>query len=488
MVEGIQFAPGRSKAYKARTAVSDGLAKDLSFFLKQVQEKEPKDFVTVHREVDPEFELCGVVRKFQEQERYPVVYFEKVKGTKFPVVSNLFASRSRLAMAFGIGEENLLRDYIAKEDKRVQSKVVSDGPVKEKVVKGKNLDLGFLPHIVHCEKDAGPYITSGVSVFRDPDTGAYDTGIFRLQYAGKNKFRVLYGDYSKAMHVIRKHESKDKPTEMAFFIGHHPASVLTSQTKVPLGMDEFAVMGGLLGEPVELVECETVGLRVPAHAEIVIEGRILPNTREPEAPFGEYTWYYGLERMSHVLEVTAVTHRSNPIYHDIFSAHPDHNMAAKIQREAVVYKRIKLAVPTVKDVELPLSGNCRHTAYVSIRKDYDGQGKMASMAALAADPMIKLAVIADADIDVRNEQEVWWAVATRTQADRAITMVTESYIAELDPSAHNIRSRSERGSLNTKWAIDATMPVDQPFQQRADVPEKFWKQIDLQDYLGRKRG
>jgi 2,5-furandicarboxylate decarboxylase 1 len=459
------------------------LAKDLSYFLKQVQEEEPDAFVRVKKEVDPKFELCGVVRKLQEQKSYPVVYFEKVKGTKMPVVSNVFATKSRLAIAFGAREPFLLQDYMANEDKRLPSKMVSDGPVKENVVKGAKLDLGFLPHIVHCEKDAGPYVTSGVSVFRDPDTGAYDTGIFRLQYKGKNRFRVLYGDYSKAMHIIRKHEPKGKATEMAFFIGHHPASVLTSQTKVPLGVDEFSVMGGLLGEPVELVECETVDLRVPAYAEIVIEGRVLQGVREPEAPFGEYTWYYGLERMSHVLEVTAVTYRNNPIYHDIFSAHPDHNMAAKVQREAVVYKRIKLSVPSIKDVELPLSGNCRHVAYVSVKKFYDGQGKTASLAALASDPMIKLAVITDDDVDVRNEQEVWWAVATRTQADRAITIVPEAYVAELDPSAHNIRSRAERGSLNTKWAIDATKPVDQPFQERADVPEKVWKNIDLSRYL-----
>lgn len=459
------------------------MTKDLRYFLKEVEEKQPSDFIRVKKEVDPKFELCGVVRKFQEDGRYPMVYFEKVKGSKLPVVSNLFASKSRLALAFGARESHLLQDYIANEDKKIPSKMVSDGPVKANILTGDRLDLSILPKIVHCEKDAGPYVTSGVSVFKDPDTGAYDTGIFRIMHKGGNKLGVLYGDYSKAMHVVRKCEAKNQPTEVAFFIGHHPASTLTSQTKVPLGMDEFSVMGGLLGEPVELVQCETVDIRVPAYAEIVVEGRVLPNVREPEAPFGEYTWYYGLERMSHVLEVSAVTYRNDPIYHDIMSAHADHNMAAKTQREAVVYKRIKLAIPTIKDVVLPLSGTCRHIAYVSMKKDYDGQGKIASIATLAADPMIKLAVVVDDDINVHNEQDVWWAVSTRTQADRAITMVPESYIAELDPSAHSIRSRSERAALNTKWSIDATKPIDEPFQEKADVPEEIWKRINLNDYL-----
>ena len=218
---------------------------------------------------------------------------------------------------------------------------------------------------------------------------------------------------------------------MAFFVGHHPAATLTSQTKVPLGMDEFSVMGGLLGEPVELVQCETVDLRVPSDAEIVFEGKLIPNYRKQELRSESTHGTYGLEVMSRVLEITAITYRNNAIYHDIFSAHADHNMAAKVQREAVVYKRLKLAIPTVKDVELPLSGTCRHTAYVSFKKDYDGQGKIASIAALAADPMIKLAVIVDDDINVRKEQEVWWAVATRVQADRAITLVPEAYVAEL---------------------------------------------------------
>jgi 2,5-furandicarboxylate decarboxylase 1 len=460
------------------------MVKDLRFFLKEVEDKNPADLVTIKKEVDPKFELCGVIRAFQAQNRYPVVFFEKVRGSRFPVVSNLFASPERLAIGFGARTtKTLLVDYMANEDKVIASKMVSDGPVKENVSKGEKLDLSILPKITHCEKDAGPYITSGVSVFRNPETGLYDTGIFRLQWKPGNKFGVLYGDYSKAMHIIRKFEQKGEPTEMAFFIGHHPAATLTSQTKVPLGMDEFSVMGGLLGEPVELVACETVDLRVPAYAEIVLEGKVIPKVREPEAPFGEYTWYYGLERMSHVLEISAITYRNDAIYHDIFSAHPDHNMAAKVQREAVTFKRIKLAIPTIRDVELPLSGTCRHIAYVSFKKDYDGQGKIASIAALAADPMIKLAVIVDDDIDVRNEQEVWWAVATRTQADRAITMVPEAYVAELDPSAHSIRSRAERESLNTKWAIDATKPIGYPFQERADVPKSYWKDIDLAKYI-----
>jgi len=183
------------------------------------------------------------------------------------------------------------------------------------------------------------------------------------------------------------------------------------------------------------------------------------------------------------MDVSAITHRNDPIYHDVFSAHRDHNMCAKIQREAVVYKRVRMAIPGAKEVCLPVSGSCRHVAYVSMRKDFDGQGKIAGLAALAADTLMKMVVIVDDDIDVNNESEVWWAVSTRTQADRAVFMVPESYVGELDPSSHDLSSRNKRGYLNTKWAIDATKPVGIPFEERADVPHEVWSKVNLEDYL-----
>jgi 2,5-furandicarboxylate decarboxylase 1 len=459
------------------------MPKDLRYFLGQLERRLPEEYVQVDRRVDPRFELPAVLRKLQDEDRYPAVMFNNVKGSEFPVLSNLFASSNRLALAFGIDPGNLIEGYLGLEDRVVRSKVVRKAPVHDHVYEGRRVDLTKLPVVTHCEKDAGPYFTSAVAVFKDPDTGIYDLGIFRMMLKDKNKVGVLYGAYSKAARVVARNEKQNKKTEMAVFIGHHPAAVLCSQTKVPIDVDEFAVMGGLLGEPVELVAAKTVDLRVPAHAEIVIEGEIPPNVRESEAPFGEYPWYYGPERLGHVMRVRAITHRDGAIYHDVFSAHRDHNMCAKIQREAVLFKRVRMAVPGTKAVCLPISGACRHLAYVSMRKDFDGQGKIAALAALAADPMMKIVVIVDDDVDVNNESEVWWAVTTRTQADRAIFMVPEAYVSELDPSAHHIKDRNTRDYLNTKWAIDATKPVSIPFEERADVPRDIWSKIRLEDYV-----
>jgi 2,5-furandicarboxylate decarboxylase 1 len=461
------------------------MPKDLRQFLAELEKKLPDEIVHVKRKVDPKFEIPAVLRKLQEQQRYPAAVFHNVKNSAFPVVSNIFSSTDRLALALSADPDNLIQDYLKLEGKLIKPKMLRKAPVQENVISGSKVDLSKLPIVTHCEKDGGPYVTSGVAVMKNPETGIYDVGIFRMQVQGKNKFGCLYGAYSKAARIIAMNDAKNKPTEVAIFIGHHPACVLTSQTKVPVDTDEFWVMGGILGEPIELVQAKSIDVRVPARAEFVLEGVIPPNTLVPEGPFGEYPWYYGLERRSNVVNIKTITHRNDAIYHDIFSAHQDHNYAAKIQREAVLYQRVKVAIPGVKNVSLPISGTCRHMGYISMRKDFDGQGKIAAMAALVADPMMKMAVIVDDDIDVTNESEVWWAVTTRTQPDKAVFMVPDAYVSELDPSAYSIKDRNRRDYLNTKWAIDATKPVGIPFEERADVPRDAWVNLNLDDYISK---
>jgi 2,5-furandicarboxylate decarboxylase 1 len=222
---------------------------------------------------------------------------------------------------------------------------------------------------------------------------------------------------------------------------------------------------------------------VPASAEVVFEGRILPGERRPEGPYGEFTWYYGLERPSPVMEVTAITHRHDAIYHHLFAAHPEHNLTGRLGREAVLYKRVRAAMPGVNDVHMPMSGICRFHAYVQIKKEYDGAGKIAALAALASDPFVKLAVVVDEDVDIHNDAEVLWAIATRTQPDRDTFFVPDSATSRLDPASYSIWSRWEKDTMNTKWAIDATMPVEAPFEERADVPREIWEPMDLSQYI-----
>jgi 2,5-furandicarboxylate decarboxylase 1 len=292
--------------------------------------------------------------------------------------------------------------------------------------------------------------------------------------------------YEKHTHIGTVHraaEARGEAVDCAIWVGHHPATLLGCQSKIPYGEDEYEVMGGLLQEPLEVVKAKTVDVMVPAAAEVVFEGRILPNVRLPEGPYGEFTWYYGLERPSPVMEVTAITHRRDAIYHHLFAAHPEHNLTGRLGREAVLYKRVRAAMPGVKDVHMPMSGICRFHAYVQIKKEYDGAGKIAALAALASDPFVKLAVVVDEDVDIHNDAEVLWAIATRTQPDRDTFFVPESATSRLDPASYSIWSRWEKDTMNTKWAIDATMPVEAPFEERADVPREVWESMDLAEYI-----
>jgi 2,5-furandicarboxylate decarboxylase 1 len=462
------------------------MTKDLRSFLRDLEATAPGELEHVKRPVSVDFELTGVLRRLQSDSRYPAVVFENIADRKLSVISNLLGSEQLLATALDSTPYELTRTYIDREDARHPYEVVEDAPVQEVVVTGDDINLFEMPIVRNCEKDSGYFVTGGITSVRVPDSdGKHNSGIYRMQIHDRNHFGMSYEKHTHIGVVHRQAEAKGEPMECVTWVGHHPAAILGCQSKIPYGEDEYEVMGGLLQEPLKLVKAKTVDVMVPAYAEVVFEGRILPGERLPEGPFGEYTWYYGLERPSPVMEVTAITHRRDAMYHHLFAAHPEHNLTGRLGREAVLYKRVRATVPSVKDVYMPMSGVCRFHAYVQLAKQYDGEGKLAALAALASDPFVKLAVIVDEDVDIHNEAEVLWAIATRTQPDRDTFFVPETATSRLDPASYSIWSRWEKDSLNTKWAIDATMPIEQPFEQRADVPRKYWQDLNLADYLTR---
>jgi len=242
-------------------------------------------------------------------------------------------------------------------------------------------------------------------------------------------------------------------------------------------------MGGLLGETLHVTSAETVELPVPADAEIAIEGIIDPRNMTTDGPFAEYTGYYG-EGMKpcYLIQVTAITMRKNAIYLDLDPAHREHNLSGVLLFESSVYDAVKRAVPTVKAVHFPPSGGCVLHIYVSIKKRVQGEGKFAGLAALTGQPNAKLVVVVDEDIDVYNEEEVLWAIATRVVGDKDISIIPEVTGAHLDPCAYD-ETRLKRGSMVSKVIIDATKPVDLPFATRITPPQDLWSSMKLADYL-----
>ena len=222
---------------------------------------------------------------------------------------------------------------------------------------------------------------------------------------------------------------------------------------------------------------------VPAFAEIAIEGYLDPAEETNDGPFAEYTGFYGPAKDPiGLMQVTAITMRSDAIYHDLDPAHPEHNLAGALSFGNRVYDSVKNLVPSVTGVYLPVSGACAFTAYVSIKKRVPGEGMSAGMAAIAANSDVKIAIVVDDDIDIYDEQQVLWAIATHFEADQGLAVIPNAMGAHLNPAAYG-EVRHEKGPMNTKMVIDATRPATLDFADRIRPHKETWDRIRLQDYI-----
>lgn len=400
--------------------------------------------------------------------------FPHPDGHSGTVVSGLVSSRAWMAEALGVSQEALVGHMQAAATNPVPFREVPSGPAQE-VVHDSDIDLlRLLPIPTHNEYDSGPYISAGLTIARDPETGVQNVAIHRCQISGPNRIGILLLP-RHTDHFFRKAEAAGQALEVALVIGVDPATLLSSQAIVPLGLDELEIAGALRGAPLDVVRCKTNQVRVPADAEIVIEGRLLPRTREPEGPFGEFPQYYGERADRHVLHVDAVTHRTRPIFHTIVGGGLEHLLLGAIPREATILASLQRNFPGVQDVHLSLGGVGRYHLYVKLRKTQNGEGKNVLLGAFAAHYDIKHAVVVDTDVDIHDPAEVEWAIATRFQADRDLVVIPHSQGSKLDPS-------TEQG-VGAKMGLDATIPVDAPPMKfkRISVPGEA--EVDLQAVL-----
>jgi UbiD family decarboxylase len=445
------------------------MGQDLRSFLETVKRARPDDVHVVKKEVDPAYEITALVVKLErELKRRPVLIFENVKGTKFPVITNLHASRARLAAAIGAAPDGMVKKYREAMEKPIPPRVISSGPVKEVIMRGDQVDLYALPQILHHEGDAGAYITSAISFAKDPTKEMWNCAYNRLMIQGRDTTSIHLTLGKHLWEYQRLAEARGEALPVAFAIGAHPAIALGCLAIGSIDEDERAIMGGLFGEALEMVKCETSDVLVPAHAEMVIEAEILPNARTPEGPFGEFTGYSLGERDREVVKVKAISHRAGAFYQDITVAHLDHMMLSTIPMEANLYRAVRSMVPSVKAVRVPSPFTC----YISIEQRIPGQAKNAILAALGADLYMKRIVVVDHDVDVFDDRQVNWAIATRCQPDRDITIVTNARGSDLDPSARE-------DGYSGKWGVDATAkPSLDAYTPRHRVPPDVWTRID----------
>lgn len=395
-------------------------------------------------------ELAAVAKRLDGK---TATFFPHPGGHPGAVVSGLVASRAWIAEALGVAPCDLLRHFQNAAANPLPWREVAHAPAQE-VVHRTGIELQrLLPVPTHNKHDSGPYITAGLTIARDPESGVQNVAIHRCQISGPDRMGVLLLP-RHTDHFYRKAEAAGQGLAVAVVIGVEPASLLASQAVVPLGQDELEIAGALRGAPLEVVRCKTNEVRVPAHAEIVIEGRLLPRTREPEGPFGEFPQYYGERADRHVMQVDAVTHRTNPILHTIVGGSLEHLLLGAIPREATILATLRRNFPGVQDVHLSLGGVGRYHLYVKLKQTQPGEAKNVLLGAFAAHYDIKQAVVVDPDVDIHDPAEVEWAVATRFQADRDMVVIASSQCSKLDPST--------ACGVGAKMGLDATIPLDAP--------------------------
>src|SRR5262252_2917972 len=411
------------------------MAQDLRSYLDLVKRRKPGDFEIVSKPVDPRFEITALVVKLErEGKRRPVLLFENVKGTKFPVLTNLHASRPRLAAAMSAAPEATQAAYLRAMEKPLVPKIVASGPVHEVVLEGDRVNLYDLPQIVHNEGEAGAYVTAAISFAKDPTRDIWNCAYNRLQIKSRNTTSIHLTTGKHLWEFQRIAEARNEPLQLALVIGVHPAIALGALAIGSIDEDERGIMGG---------------------------------------PLGEFTGYSLGERQREIVHVKAITHRRDAIFQDITVAHLDHMLLSTIPMEANLYRAVRAMVPSVKAVRVPGPFTC----YVSLEQRLPGQAKNAILSVLGADMYMKRVVVVDHDVDIFDDRQVTWALATRCQPDRDITIVTHARGSDLDPS-------TKEDGYSAKWGVDATAkPSLGAYTPRHRVPPETWRRIDLKDYL-----
>ena len=419
------------------------------------------------------FELAAYAKRL---DGLRATVFPKPGSHPIPVVSGLVSDRGWMAEAMGVEPAEMLTAFQAAASNPTPWQEVKSAPAQE-VTHRAPLDLAkILPLPTHNEHDGGPYIAAGIMIVRNPKTGKQNVSIHRCQLTGPNRLGVLV----LPRHTFTFHrmaEEAGEPLDAAIVVGVDPLTLLASQAIVPIDHDELEIAGSLQGRPLPVVKCLTSEIRVPAEAEIVIEGRFLPGVREPEGPFGEFPQYYGERAPREVMEIVAVTHRKDAIFHTVVGGGLEHQLLGAIPKEATLLTHLKRNFPNVLDVHLSPGGVMRFHLYVKMKKTQEGQGKNVILGAFAGSFDLKHVIVVDEDVDIHNPAEVEWAVATRFQADRDLVIVSESQGSKLDPS--------NRDGVGAKMGIDATKPLQAPEMtfKRIRVPGE--EAIDVAEVLRR---
>ena len=450
---------------------------DMRAFIEFLEDR--GDLLRISDPIDWEYEAVSLTRRSSDVDG-PALLFENIRDSEIPCLSGIFGAKRRVAWALECDEDELFGVYRQREGTRIPVEAVENAPCQEIVLTGDDIDLASLPILRHYERDAGRYITAALQVANDPETGVRNVSIHRMLLLGKNRLSVYAPPGRHLRTIIERHHEAGSTAEIASVFAAEPATQIGSQARAPYGVDEFEIAGGLRGAPVELVRCHSIDVRVPATAEMVIEGRIVPGEIVDDGPFGEYPGTYSEAKPTPVLEVTAITMRRSAMYQNTLTGFPmtENHWMMQPAAAAMAYREAQKVAPEVKAVNVTPGGTARHHVVVSIRKRHPFDARNTMLALLSAGLGAKQVIVVDEDIDVFDPEHVEWAVNTRVQPDQDVVIISNLYSPTLDPSAPVNRGSSKMG-------IDATMPMD-PAEQVRFRPPRIMREAPrpLEDYLG----
>lgn len=423
----------------------------------------------VEREVDATFELAAVVATAQRDSDRPIL-FRRVKGCEFPVVANLYGSSDRLRRLIGAEDSGFCQRWteIVNAAPALDQDYAKQVAMPADLVAGR---LSDLPAITWREKDAGPYLTAGVVIAKDPDTGIPNLSFSRGLMVSDNEIRCCIDIVQDLGKYQARAEARNEPLEIAWLIGAAPAVFLAACTSVAIDQDELKIAAQTLGGSIDMRPCRALDLSVPADTEIVIEARIIPGERRPEAPFGEFMGYYCKENSGFLAEVAAVSWRKDACFHGLLTGSREDLTVVHATYAARAYRNLVAELPGIIDVACHTTLHC---TVVKIDKQYEGHAQHVMLKVFATNPYYNFAcLVVDHDIDIDSLDDVWWAYLTRGSVDRRTMLLKDipGGYEYTDDKLHDGRI-----------GLDATAPLGRLAEfERTRTPGE--DRVDLGDYF-----
>ena len=455
----------------------------------------------VKTEVNSDLEVAEIMRRLMYTGKSPAILFENIKGYNIPILGNAFGTLRRLHIALDMQDFSEIGNRIVELTKlkmpsgvldkirmlpklselsEYGPKIIDKGPIQEKI-NSKNPSFYDFPILKSFTKDAGRFITFGMTITKHPETGIRNIGLYRIQIINEKKAIMHWQIHKRGAQHYEILKDIKKKIEVAVVIGADPATIFSSIAPVPEGLDKFLFAGIARKKGIKLVKCSTVDLEVPANAEIVFEGLVDPYSLEVEGPFGDHTGYYTPPDLFPSFTLTGIMQKEKPIYLTTVVGKPilEDAFFGKVIEKSFL-PLIRMFQPEVVDFTMPPAGWFQGLAIVSIRKRYPGQAKKVMMGlwGMGQLALTKIFVVVDHDINVNNINEVIWAITTKADPKRDIIIIENAPTDTLDPASPLL-------NLGSKMGIDATTTWKEEGYQR-EIQEEVKVDIETKTLVDKK--